>query len=109
MLSTTGKSMPRSSFEDDRRDGEVLAPEHFGWFAAPGLMHPAGEPLRLAASSPACGILNIARLAPGAAGIPSTEVFLGCGAFAVADAVAAGLATSVFSHRLVPPGTIEVN
>jgi DNA-binding transcriptional LysR family regulator len=49
--------------EDDRRDGEVLAPEHFGWFATPGFVHRAGEPLRLAASSPACGILNVARRA----------------------------------------------
>src|SRR6185312_8797554 len=95
--------------EDDRRDGEVLAPERFGWFAAPDFVHRAGEPLRLAASSPSCGILNIARRALDAAGIPSTEVFLGCGAFAVADAVSAGLAVSVFSHRLVPPGTIEVS
>jgi DNA-binding transcriptional LysR family regulator len=95
--------------EDDRRSGEVLAPEHFGWFAAPGFVHRPGEPLRLAASSPSCGILNIARRALEAAGLPWTEVFLGCGAFAVADAVSAGLATSVFSHRLVPPGTVEVS
>lgn len=95
--------------EDDRRDGEVLAPEHFGWFATPGFVHRAGEPLRLAASSPACGILNIARRALDAAGIEATEVFLGCGSFAVADAVAAGLATSVFSHRLAPSGTVEVS
>ena len=38
--------------EDDRRDGEVLAPEHFGWFAKPDFEHRVGEPLRLAASSP---------------------------------------------------------
>jgi DNA-binding transcriptional LysR family regulator len=95
--------------EDDRRDGEVLAPEHFGWFATPGFVHRAGEPLRLAASSPSCGILNIARRALDAAGISATEVFLGCGSFAVADAVAAGLAASVFSHRLAPPGTVEVS
>ena len=94
--------------EDDRRDGEVLAPEHFGWFAAPGFVHRPGEPLRLAASSPACGIRNIARRALDAAQIPSPEVFLGCGSFAVADAVSAGLATSVFPHRLAPPGTVEV-
>ena len=38
--------------EDDRRDGEVLAPEHFGWFATPDFVYRTGEPLRLAASSP---------------------------------------------------------
>ncbi|TGT38588.1 LysR family transcriptional regulator [Mesorhizobium sp. M8A.F.Ca.ET.165.01.1.1] len=95
--------------EDDRRDGEVLAPEHFGWYAAPGFVHRAGEPLHLAASSPSCGIRNIATGALDAVGIPWTEVFLGCGSFAVAEAVTAGLATSVFSCRLAPPGTIEVS
>ena len=95
--------------EDDRRDGEVIAPEHFGWFATPDFVHRAGEPLRLAASSPACGVLNIARRALHAAGIAWTEVFLGCGSFAVAEAVSAGLATSVFSCRVAPSGTVEVS
>jgi DNA-binding transcriptional LysR family regulator len=95
--------------EDDRRDGEVLAPEHFGWFATPDFVHRADEPLRLAASSPTCGIRNLATGALDAAGIPWTEVFLGCGSFAVAEAVSAGLATSVFSFRLAPPGTVEVS
>jgi DNA-binding transcriptional LysR family regulator len=95
--------------EDDRRDGEVLAPEHFGWFATPDFVHRAGEKLRLAASSPSCGIRNIATRALDAAGIAWTEVFLGCGSFAVAEAVSAGLATSVFSCRLAPPGTMEVS
>jgi DNA-binding transcriptional LysR family regulator len=95
--------------EDDRRDGEVLAPDHFGWFATPDFVHRAGEPLRLAASSPSCGIRNVATRALDAAGIPWTEVFLGCGSFAVAEAVSAGLATSVFSRRVAPPGTIEVS
>jgi DNA-binding transcriptional LysR family regulator len=95
--------------EDDRRDGEVLAPEHFGWFATPDFVYRAGEPLRLAASSPSCRIRNLATRALDAAGIPWTEVFLGCGSFAVADAVAAGLAASMLPCRLAPPGTIEVS
>jgi DNA-binding transcriptional LysR family regulator len=95
--------------EDDRRDGEVLAPEHFGWYATPSFVHREGEPLRLASSSPTCGIRNLATRALDAAGIPWTEVFLGCGAFAVSAAVAAGLATAVFSRRLAPPGTAEIS
>lgn len=95
--------------EDDRRDGEVLASEHFGWFATPDFAYRAGEPLRLAASSPSCGIRDIATRALDAAGIAWTEVFLGCGSFVVSDAVAAGLATAVFSCRLAPPGTVEVS
>ena len=94
--------------EDDRRDGVVLGPDHFGWFATPNFLHRAGVPFRLAASSPACGILNTATRALDAAALPWTETFLGCGAFAVADAVSAGLAISVFSRRVAPPGTIEV-
>jgi DNA-binding transcriptional LysR family regulator len=95
--------------EDDRRPGEVLAPEHFGWFATPGFVHRAGEPLRLAASSPSCGIRNIANGALDAAGIAWTEVFLGCGSFVVAEAVQAGLAAAVFSRRLAPAGTVEIS
>ena len=95
--------------EDDRRDGEVLGPEHFGWFATPDFIYRSGEPLRLAASSPACGIRNAVNHALDAAGIEWTEVFLGCGSFAVAEAVAAGLATSVFPWRLAPEGTIEIS
>ena len=95
--------------EDDRRDGEVLAPEYFAWFARPDFVHRAGEPLRLAASSPTCGIRNIANRALDAAGIAWTEVFLGCGSFVVAEAVQAGLAAAVFSCRLAPPGTVEVS
>jgi DNA-binding transcriptional LysR family regulator len=94
--------------EDDRRTGEVLAPEHFGWFATPDFVQRPGEPLRLAASSPSCGIRNIAARALTAAGIAWTEMFLGCGAFAVQDAVSAGLAAAVLSRRLAPPGTVEI-
>ncbi|MGY2805799.1 DNA-binding transcriptional LysR family regulator [Bradyrhizobium sp. USDA 4506] len=67
--------------EDDRRDGEMLATDHYGWFATPDFVHRAGEPLRLAASSPSCGVLNIATRALAAANIPWTESFLGCGSF----------------------------
>lgn len=94
--------------EDDRRDGEVLAPEHFGWFAAPNFEHRQGEPLRLAALSPSCGVRDIATQALDAAGIAWTEVFLGGGSSAVSAAVSAGLAVAAFSHRVVPPGTIDV-
>jgi DNA-binding transcriptional LysR family regulator len=95
--------------EDDRRDGEVLAPEHFGWFARPDFEWRSGAPLRIASSSPSCGIRNLAIQGLEAAGISWTETFLGCGSFGVADAVAAGLAAAVFSRTLAPPGTIEVS
>lgn len=95
--------------EDDRRDGEVLAPEHFGWFATPDFEHRQGEPLRIASSSPSCGIRDNATRALSAAGITWTQAYLGCGSFAVADAVTAGLAAAVFSRGLAPKGTVEVS
>jgi DNA-binding transcriptional LysR family regulator len=95
--------------EDDRRDGEVLGPEHFGWFAAPQFEHRQGEPLRLAALSPACGVRDIATRALDAVSMEWTEVFLGGTSSMVTAAVSAGLAISVFSCRLAPPGTVEVS
>ncbi|MBS7811509.1 LysR family transcriptional regulator [Roseococcus pinisoli] len=95
--------------EDDRRDGEVLGAEHFGWFAAPQFDHRQGEPLRLAALAPACGVRDIAARALDTASIPWVEVFLGGTSSMVSAAVSAGLAISAFSCRLAPPGTIEVS
>ena len=94
---------------DDRRDGEVLAPEYFGWFATPDFVYRSGEPLRLASSSPSCRIRNLATRLLDDAAIAWTEVFLGCGSFAVVDAVAAGLAVSVLPCRLAPPEAVEVS
>lgn len=93
---------------DDRRDGHVLTTEEFGWYAAPGFVYRSGEPLRLAASSPSCGIREGATKALDAAGVRWTQTYLGCGAFGVAEAVTAGLAAAVFSRRLVPAGAEEI-
>jgi DNA-binding transcriptional LysR family regulator len=81
--------------EDDRRDGEVLAPEHFGWYATPDFVYRAGEPLRLAASAPSCSIRDVITGTLDAVGIPWTQVFLGCGSFAVA-----GVGDHAFVHAL---------
>ncbi|GAA4120759.1 DNA-binding transcriptional LysR family regulator [Aminobacter aganoensis] len=95
--------------EDDRRDGEVLGPEHFGWFATPDFHHRQGEPIRLATLSRACGVRDVATRTLDDAGIPWVEVFVGGGSSLVTAGVAAGLATSVFPSRLAPPGTIEIS
>ncbi|HWW10987.1 MAG TPA: LysR family transcriptional regulator [Brevundimonas sp.] len=95
--------------EDGRRDGEVLGPEQFGWFASPNLRCRPEEPLRLAALSTECGVRNIATQALDAAGIPWSEVFVGGSSSAVAAAVSAGVAIAVFPLRLAPPGTVEVS
>ncbi|QQJ98176.1 LysR substrate-binding domain-containing protein [Burkholderia ambifaria] len=95
--------------DDDRRDGSDLGPENFGWFAAPGFTHRPGEPMRLAALAPCCGVRDIAMRALDDAGISWTEVFVGGGHAAVIAAVSAGLAVAAFSCRLAPPDTIEVS
>jgi DNA-binding transcriptional LysR family regulator len=93
--------------DDDRRDGEVLGPESFGWFAAPDFAHPAGEPLRLAALAPCCAVRDVAIRLLDRAAIPWTEVFVG-GTAAIGAALSAGLAVSAFPHRLAPPDVVDV-
>lgn len=94
--------------EDDRRDGEVLAQEPFGWFALPGFARREGEALRLASLAVSCGVRNIATRALDAAGVRWIEVFVGGGAAAVVAAVSAGLAVAALAHRVVPVGVVEV-
>jgi DNA-binding transcriptional LysR family regulator len=94
--------------EDDRRSGEDLGPEHFGWFAAPGFYHQPGKPVRLAALAPCCGVRDIAIRALSGADIEWSEVFVGGGHSAVMAAVSAGLAVAALSCRLAPPDAVEV-
>lgn len=93
--------------EDDRRDGEVLAEDQFDWFAAPQFEQHAGEPLRLAALAPSCGVRDTATRLLDAAGIRWNEAFVG-GSSAVFAAVSAGLAVAALSYRLAPNGTVAV-
>jgi DNA-binding transcriptional LysR family regulator len=70
-----------------RGDGELLAEEPFGWFAAPGWQPRAGEPLPLATMA---------------------EVFTGGGIAAVAAAVMAGLGVAALAPRMLPLGAEDV-
>lgn len=94
--------------EDDRRDGEALAQERFGWFASPGFEHRQGEALRLASLAVSCGVRNIATRALDAAAVNWIEVFVGGGTAAVIAAVSAGLAVATLAYRVVPVGIVEV-
>ncbi|WP_281660718.1 LysR family transcriptional regulator [Microvirgula aerodenitrificans] len=95
--------------EDDRRDGEDLGPEYFGWFAAPDYEQREGEPLRLAALATCCGVRDVSTRALIQAGIEWNEVFVGGGHAAVMAAVSAGLAVAACSCRLAPADSIEVS
>ena len=91
-----------------RSDGELLAEEPFGWFAAPGWQHRAGEPLPLATLAEPCGVRAMAGQALVAAGIVWAEVFVGGGVAAVAAAVMAGLGVAALAPRMLPLGAVEV-
>ena len=91
-----------------RSDGELIAEEPFGWFAAPGWQHRAGEPLPLATLAEPCGVRAMAGRALDAAGIAWAEVFVGGGVAAVAAAVMAGLGVAALAPRMLPLGAVDV-
>ncbi len=97
-----------SRLEFGRDDGELLAEEKFGWFAAPGWQHRAGSPLPLATLAEPCGVRALASQYLDAAGIPWTEVFVGGGVAAVAAAVMAGLGIAALAPRMLPFGASDV-
>jgi DNA-binding transcriptional LysR family regulator len=94
--------------DDDRRDGEVLGPEHFGWFASHDFEHRDGEPLRIASHPTCCIVREVATRLLDTAMIPWSEVFVG-GTSAVTAALSAGLAVAAFPSRLATTDMIEVS
>jgi DNA-binding transcriptional LysR family regulator len=94
--------------EDDRRDGEVLVSERFGWFAGRGFRQRQGEPVRLATLDASCGVRDLAARVLDGAGIRWTEVFLGSGSAALLAAVSAGVAIAALSHGVAPPDSVDV-
>jgi DNA-binding transcriptional LysR family regulator len=91
-----------------RSDGEVIAEEKFGWFAAPNWRHCKGEPLPIATMPEPCGVRVIACDLLDEAGVPWTEVFVGGGVAAVSAAVVAGLGIAALAPRMLPFGTVDV-
>ena len=91
-----------------RSDGEVLAKEKFGWFAAQGWQHRAGEPLPIATMPEPCGVRALAGQLLDEAGVPWLEVFVGGGVAAVSAAVMAGLGVSALARRMLPLGAVDV-
>lgn len=91
-----------------RSDGELLAEEPFGWFAAPGWQRRAGEPLPLATLAEPCGVRAMAGRSLDAAGIAWADVFVGGGVAAVAAAVMAGLGVAALAPRMLPLGAVDV-
>lgn len=95
-------------FDDGRDDGTVLAEEEFGWFAAPGWLHRADEPLPIATMPEPCGVRTMAGQTLDEAGVPWTEVFVGGGVSTVSAAVMAGIGVSALARRMLPFGAVDV-
>lgn len=91
-----------------RGDGELLAEEGFGWFAAPGWQPRAGEKLPVATLAEPCGVRVMAGRLLDEAGIAWTEAFVGGGVAAVAAAVMAGLGVAALAPRMLPFGAVNV-
>jgi DNA-binding transcriptional LysR family regulator len=94
--------------QENRRDGELLLRDQLRWFAAPIYRHRAGQPIRIATLSSACGVRAYAVKALEAAKIPWIESFVGGGIIAVAAAVTSGLAVAPLASRIAPAGAIDV-
>jgi DNA-binding transcriptional LysR family regulator len=93
---------------DNRRRGETILEESFGWMAAPDFEHHHGGPLRLATQAEPCSVRSMAIDALKEAGIAWTEVFVGGGVSTTGAAVSAGLAVAALGRRVAPPGTIDI-
>jgi len=91
-----------------RNDGELLAEEKFGWFAAPSWQHRAGEPLPIATLAEPCGVRVLSAKLLDEARVPWTEIFVGGGVAAVAAAVMAGLGIAALAPRMLPFGAVDV-
>jgi DNA-binding transcriptional LysR family regulator len=77
--------------ERNRRDGELLLRDQLRWFAAPIYQHRAGQPIRIATLSSACGVRAHA--------VQALEV---------AAAVTSGLAVAPLASRIAPAGAIDI-
>ncbi|MDJ0895687.1 MAG: LysR substrate-binding domain-containing protein [Alphaproteobacteria bacterium] len=91
-----------------RSDGEILTEERFGWYAAPGWQHRAGEPLPVATMPEPCGVRVMACQLLDEAGVPWTEIFVGGGVAAVSAAVMAGIGVAALARRMLPFGAVDV-
>src|SRR5262245_54760427 len=94
--------------EGNRRGGEKLLEDEFGWFAAPGFRHKSGEKLRLAMLAAPCGVRAHAIRALDKANVKWLEAFTGGGVTAVAAAISCRLAVAPVARRIARPGTLDV-
>ncbi len=95
-------------FDAGRRDGETIAKEKFGWYAADCWQPRPGEPLPIVTMPEPCGVRMMACRLLDEAGIAWTEVFVGGGVTAVSAAVVAKLGVAALARRMLPAGVIDL-
>jgi len=95
-------------FHAGRTDGQLLAEEQFGWFAAPDWQHRQGEALPIATLAEPCGVRMLSGRLLDEAKVPWTEIFVGGGVTSVVAAVTAGLGVAALARRMLPFGAVDV-
>lgn len=95
-------------FHTGRNDGETIAEEKFGWYAADGWQPRPGEPLPLVTMPEPCGVRTMACRLLDEAGIAWTEAFVGGGVTAVSAAVMARLGIAALARRMLPADVADV-
>lgn len=93
--------------EGNRRDGQMLRQDRYGWFAGAGWRADDGR-LPLALLAAPCGVRAAAIAALDSAAIGWREAFTGGSVSSVGAAVAAGLAVAPMATHLAPAGSVEV-
>jgi DNA-binding transcriptional LysR family regulator len=93
---------------DDRRPGEVLVDEPYGWMASPSWRWDPTKPLPLATLAEPCHVRSLAVRTLDQAGIVWRDAFIGGGVAALGAAISAGLAVSALAPRVAPADAVEV-
>lgn len=95
-------------FPSGRDDGELIAEESFGWYAAPSWRYRADEALPVATMADPCGVRLMAGKLLDSSGWRWAEIFVGGGVAAVSAAVMAGLGVAALAPRMLPIGAVDV-
>nr|WP_318557764.1 LysR family transcriptional regulator [Providencia stuartii] len=94
---------------DDRREGTILSPDNFGWFASSDFSSFPNQPLPLANLSADCATSGQATKLLNQAGIEYKEVFVGGGLPALISAISSGIAIGILPYRLAPSHFVEIS
>jgi DNA-binding transcriptional LysR family regulator len=92
----------------DRREGEILLEDNYGWFAASSMVPLPNPPVPLVTVRSQCSVRSMALRALDLARIPWTDAFVGGEVAAVTAAVEAGIGIAPLANRIAPPSTVDV-